>query len=177
MRAWVRSHPLPHGVPVSAASTPNPVLGEVPVVGSFAVAAQLRKTTAGTTARVIVALPEDVKITPAALVPALLSLGQQVLLDYRLSGHELPEVEVTAVERVETAPTTVTATGFTLGVINDLAARRSAIAVDSDLLLGNDGGVLLIAATLLAGAEHLLEAGDHSTDRPAPTRSRSHHRR
>lgn len=162
---------------MSAASTPNPVLGEVPVVGSFAVAAQLRKTTAGTTARVIVALPEDVKITPAALVPALLSLGQQVLLDYRLSGHELPEVEVTAVERVETAPTTVTATGFALGVINDLAARRSAIAVDSDLLLGNDGGVLLIAATLLAGAEHLLEAGDHSTDRPAPTRSRSHHRR
>ncbi|WP_152683248.1 hypothetical protein [Kocuria sp. SM24M-10] len=84
-------------------------------MGSFAVAAQLRKTTAGTTARITVALPEAVKITPAALMPALLNLSQQALLDYRLSGRELPEVEVTAVERVETAPTTGTATRFTLG--------------------------------------------------------------
>lgn len=162
---------------MSAAPTPAPTGDEVPVVGSFAVAAQLRMTTTGATARLSVALPDHVKIIPATLVPALLSLGQQVLIDYRLIGHELPEVEATAVERVETVPATATATGFTLGVINDLAAKRSAIAVDSDLLLGNDGGVLLIAATLLAGAEHLLETGDHPTDRPAPTRSRSHRRR
>jgi hypothetical protein len=162
---------------VSAATTPAPVGSDVPVVGSFAVAAQLRMTTTGTTARVSVALPEDVKATPATLVPALLSLGQQVLIDYRLSGSELPEVDVTAVERVETLPTTATATGFTLGVINDLTARRSTIAVDSDLLLGNDDGVLLIAATLLAGAEHLLDPADHPTDQCTSTRSRSHRSR
>lgn len=162
---------------VSAATTPAPLRDEVPVVGSFAVAAQLRMTTTGTTARLTVALPEELKLTPATLVPALLSLGQQVLIDYRLTERQLPEVEVTAVERVETVPTTATATGFTLGVINNLEAKRSTIAVDSDLLLGNDDGVLLIAATLLAGADHLLDTGDHPTDRPAPTRSRSSRRR
>lgn len=147
---------------MSAASTPAPVRDDVPIVGSFAVAAQLRMTTTGT------------------LVPALLSLGQQVLIDYRLTGHKLPEVEVTAVERVKTIPATATATGFALGVINDLPARRSAIAVDSDLLLGDDGGVLLIAATLLASADHLLETADHPAHPGAPgapTRSQSHRRR
>ena len=162
---------------MSTATTPTLVRDDVPVVGSFAVAAQLRMTTTGTTARLAIALPEDVKIPSTTLVPALLSLGQQVLIDYRLTGHELPEVEVTAVERVETVPATATATGFTLGIVNDLAARRSAIAVDSDLLMGNDGGVLLIAATLLAGAEHLLETADHPAHPGAPTRSQSHRRR
>ncbi|MFC4904636.1 hypothetical protein [Kocuria oceani] len=159
------------------AAIPAPIRDDDPVVGSFAVAAQLRMTTTGTTARLAVALPDHVHLTPATLVPALLSLGQQVLTDYRLTGHELPEVEVTAVERVQTVPATATATGFTLGVINDLEARRSTIAVDSDLLLGNDGGLLLIAATLLCGAEHLLDAGDHPADRPAPARKRSSRRR
>ncbi|MGQ1799008.1 hypothetical protein ACT4S5_17985 [Kocuria oceani] len=162
---------------MSAATTPAPIRDEVPVVDSFAVAAQLRMTTTGTSARLAIALPDHVKLTPATLVPALLSLGQQVLIDYHLTGSVLPEVEVTAVERVETVPATATATGFTLGVINDLAVRRSTIAVDSDLLLGNDGGLLLIAATLSAGAEHLLEAGDHPTDQRASHRSRSHRRR
>ncbi|WIG19366.1 hypothetical protein [Kocuria rosea] len=158
-------------------TTPAPEGDDVPVVGSFAVAAQLRMTTTDTTARLSVALPKDVKATPATLVSALLSLGQQVMVDYRLTESELPEVDVTAVERVETVPATATATGFTLGVINDLAARRSAIAVDSDLLLGNDDGVLLIAATLFAGAEHLLDARDHPTDPATPLRNRSQRRR
>lgn len=137
---------------VSAPTTEN-----TPVVESFAVAAQVRMTGAGTTARLIIALPEDVKVTPADMVPTMLTLGQRVLEEYRLTGQELPEVEVTAVERVETIPATAAATGFTVGVANDLQARTSSIVLDSDLLLGNDGGVLLAAATLLAGAAHLLD--------------------
>lgn len=156
---------------------PAPAQGEVPVVDSFAVAAQLRMTTTGTTARLMVALPEDVRVTPATLVPALLSLGRQVLVDYRLTAHELPEVQVTAVERVQTAPATARASGFTVGVTNDLAARRSSVVVDSDLLLGTDDGVALIAATLSAGAEHLMEAGDRPAHRPTAAKRRPQRRR
>ena len=60
------------------------------------------------------------KVTPADMVPTMLTLGQRVLEEYRLTGQELPEVEVTAVERVETIPATAAATGFTVGVANDL---------------------------------------------------------
>jgi hypothetical protein len=146
------------------------------MVDSFAVAAQLRMTSTGTTARLMVGLPAEVTVTPAVLVPALLSLGRQVLDDYRLTGHPLPEVQVTAVERVETIPAAARATGFTVGVTNDLAARRSSVVVDSDLLLGTDDGVALIAATLSAGAEHLLETGDHPAHRPTPAKRRSRRR-
>lgn len=158
-------------------ATPAPAVDDVPVVDSFAVAAQLRMTATGTRARLSVALPAETTLTPATLVPALLSLGQQVLVDYRLTGHEMPEVQVTAVERVETAPAATRATGFTVGVSNDLQARRSSIVVDSDLLLGNDACVLLIAATLFAGAEHLLEACDSPVDRHTPAQRRPPRRR
>ncbi|MGQ1840245.1 hypothetical protein ACT4S2_17555 [Kocuria turfanensis] len=144
-------------------------------MGSFALAAQLRMTAAGTTARLTVALPADVTVTAAALVPALLSLGQRILLDYRLTGHPLPEVDATAVERAENVP--ATATGFTLKVTNDLAAKHSSIVVDSDILLGNDGGILLIAATLFASADHLLETDDRPTERRAPAAGPSPRRR
>lgn len=162
---------------VTPPATPAPAVDDVPVVDSFAVAAQLRMTATGTRARLSVALPAETTLTPTALVPALLSLGQQVLTDYRLTGDELPEVEVTAVERVETVPATARETGFTVGVTNDLKARRSTLVVDSDLLLGNDGGVLLIAATLFAGAEHLIEARDSPADRHTPTQRRPPRRR
>ena len=49
--------------------------------------------------------------------------------------------------------------------------------MDSDLLLGNDGGVLLIAVTLLVGAEHLLNVADHLTDTATPPQNRSQHHR
>lgn len=68
-------------------------------------------------------------------------------------------------ERVATAPTSARTTGFTVRVTNDLTNRQSNISLDSDLL-DDDNGVLLIAATLLAGAEHLLEADGSATDRP-----------
>lgn len=148
------------------AAAPTSALEHLPVVDSFAVAAQIRMTAAGTRARLAVAVPQEAPVSPNALIAALLTLGQQVLEEHRLTGQPLPEVEVTAVERVETVPAAAAATGFTVGVTNDLAARRSTLVLDSDFLLGNDGGVLLAAATLLAGAEHLLD--------PAPV---SHSRR
>lgn len=148
-----------------SALAPAPAPENTPVVDSFAVAAQVRMNTAGTTARLLIALPEGVKITPAEMVPTMLTLGQRVLEEYRLTGQELPEVDVTAVERVEVIPATAAATGFTVGVTNDRASRSSSIVLDSDLLLGNDGGVLLAAATLLAGAAHLLDP------EPAPARN------
>ena len=109
---------------VTPPAAPAPAVDDVPVVDSFAVAARLRMSATGTRARLSVALPAEMTLTPATLVPALLSLGQQVLVDHRLTGHELPEVKVTAVERVETVPATARATGFTVGVTNDLKAKK-----------------------------------------------------
>ena len=136
---------------------PSLAVENVPVVDSFAVAAQIRMTTTGTRASLAVAVPQDAPVSPHTLISALLTLGRQVLEEYRLTGQQLPEVAVTAVERVETVPATAAAAGFTIGVTNDLEAQRSTLVLDSDFLLGNDGGVLLAAATLLAGAEHLLD--------------------
>lgn len=136
---------------------PTPAIDNVPVVDSCAVAAQIRMTAAGTRAHLAIAVPQEAELSPNALVSTLLTLGQQVLEAYRLTGQALPEVEVTGVQRVETVPATAAATGFTVGVTNDLEAQRSKLVLDSDFLLGNDGGVLLVAATLLAGAEYLLD--------------------
>lgn len=81
----------------------------------------------------------------------------------------------TGEEWAENVP--ATATGFTLKVTNDLAAKHSSIVVDSDFLLGKDGGILLIAATLFAGADHLLETGDRPTHRRTPAAGPSPRRR
>lgn len=62
------------------------------------------------------------------------------------------------------------------GVTNDRPARHSSLAMDSDLLLGNDDGVLLIAAILFAGADHLLEARD-APNQQTPAQRRPHRRR
>lgn len=131
----------------------------------------MRLTSASTRARLTVALPEDVQAPAATLVPALLSLGQQVLEEYRRTGQDLPAVEVTAVERAQTIPASAVATGFTVGVTNDFTAQRSALVLDSDYLLGHDGEVRLGAATLFAGAEHLRDP------EPAPARHPGRERR
>lgn len=155
-----------------------PAVGNTPVVDSFSIAAQVRMTSAGTRARLIVALPQDVLAPAATLVPALLSLGQQVLQQYRLIGQQLPEVEATAVERTETLPASAVATGFTVAVTNDRQAQRSTLVLDSDYLLGNEGGVLLVAATLFAGAEHLMDPEPFSARHPDRERPpTSQHRR
>lgn len=57
------------GIPMGTATMPAPDRDGVPVVGSFAVTAQLRMTAAGTTARLaVVSLSEDLKLTPATLL-------------------------------------------------------------------------------------------------------------
>ena len=99
---------------------PSLAVENVPVVDSFAVAAQIRMTTTGTRASLAVAVPQDAPVSPHTLISALLTLGRQVLEEYRLTGQQLPEVAVTAVERVETVPATAAAAGFTIGVTNDL---------------------------------------------------------
>ena len=162
-------------------AVPASALENVPVVDSFAVAAGIRMTTAGTRASLAIAVPDEAQFSTDTLICALLTLGQQVLEEYRLTDQELPEVEVTAVQRVATVPAAAASTGFTVGVTNDLAAKRSTLVLDSDFLLGNDGGVLLAAATLLAGAEYLLDpepAGpsshsgrQHQSDSPKRRRS------
>lgn len=149
-----------------------------PIVASFTVAGQIRMTTTGTTARLQLALPDDVTTTPAELVPALLTLGKRVLEERRLLGQELPEVEVTGIEQVDEVPSSARATGFTVAVTNDFGTRRSRIGVDSDLLMVNDGGALLVAATLIGAAEYLLAGGDSSArhvprERQPSTRRRS----
>jgi hypothetical protein len=84
-------------------------------------------TAAGTRARLAVAVPQEAPVNPHTLISALLTLGRQVLEEYRLTGQQLPEVEVTAVERAETVPATAATTGFTVGVTNDLEAKRSTL--------------------------------------------------
>ena len=87
-------------------------------------------TTAGTRASLAVAVPDEAPLSTDTLICALLTLGQQVLEEYRLTDQELPEVEVTAVERVATVPATAAATGFTVGITNDLTAKRSTFVLD-----------------------------------------------
>jgi hypothetical protein len=103
-----------------------------------------------------VALPEDVRAPAATRVAALLSLGQQGWAQHRLTGHQLPEVDVTAVEPAETMPASAAAADPTADLTARLTAQRSTVVLDSDYLRGNDGAVLLLAATVLAGAEHLM---------------------
>ena len=129
---------------------PSPAGGNVLDVVSFAVAVQIRMSAVGTRARLAVAVPQDAQFSPNTFISALLTLGWQVLEEARFTGLQRPEVEVTAVERVETVIATAAATGCTVGVINELKARRSTLVLNLVFLLGNDGGVLLAAATLLA---------------------------
>jgi hypothetical protein len=155
-----------------------PATHHAPVVESFALAAELRLGSAGTTARLQLALPEQVTATAAEVVPALLSMGRRVLEDRGLSGRALPEVEVTGIERVVGIPPRPEVSGFTATVTNDFTTRRSAVVLASDLLLGNDHGYLLAAAALFAGAEYLMEFGDRAPSqvasrRRSPTRRRT----
>jgi len=154
-----------------------PATHNVPVVESFSLGAALRLGSAGTTARLQLGLPDQVNTTAAELVPALLSMGLRVLEDRGLTGLTLPEVEVTGIERVLEIPVGIESTGFTATVTNDFTTRRSAAVLTSELLLGNDHGYLLAAATLFAGAEHLMECGASTPPQVAPRRRPTSRRR
>lgn len=142
-------------------NTTTEARGQLPVVGSFAITGRIDRTATGPAGRLTVLLPAATEVTAASVVAALLTTGHQVLDDHRLAHRPLPEVDVTAVDRAEKPPTTVLASGFTVHITNDLSTRRSDITVEADQLLGTGDGALLIAATLLAGAEHLLDHPDH----------------
>ena len=154
----VHAGSLPHE---AAPRTTTEARGQLPVVGSFAITGRIGRTATGPAGRLTVVLPAATEVTAASVVDALLTIGHQVLDDHRLTHRPLPEVDVTAVDRAEKPPTTALASGFTVHITNDLSTRRSDITVEAHHLLGTGDGALLIAATLLAGAEHLLDHPDH----------------
>lgn len=184
----VHLDPSPQGA--SSRDCPQPVLhggsprsittedaGELPVVGSFAITGRIHRTAVGTAGCLTVVLPMDINVVAAPVVNALLTAGHRLLEDRRLTHRPLPEVEVTTVDRAERPPSTSPATGFTVHVTNDLATRHSDITIDAHQLMSSEDGALLIAATLLAGADHLLDAPDHVLHyRTPPTRRPRSHR-
>ena len=131
-----------------------------PVVASFAITGRIRRTATGAAGQLTVVLPAATEVVADPVVDALLTAGHHVLGQHRLTGRRLPEVDVAAVDRSGKLPTTAPATGFVVHVTNDLTTCHSDITVEADQLLGTGDGALLIAATLLAGAEHLLDHRD-----------------
>lgn len=181
-------HPSPQGA--GSRACPQPALHEerprsitttegpeeLPVVGSFSVTGWVHRRAAGPAGRLAVVLPVDIDVAAAPVVNALLTAGHRLLEDHRLTHRLLPEVEVMTVDRAEKPPSTSAATGFIVHVTNDLATRHSDLTIEAHRLLGTEDGALLIAATLLAGADHLLENPDHTLHHrtPATRRPRSH---
>lgn len=144
--------------PTAAAATPsNRATERRPVIGSFTIAGQIDSTATGTTGHLALILPADLEVTAEPVIAALLTAGHRILNEHRLAHHPLPTVEVTVVDRAEKRPATLSGPGFTVHITNDLTTRHSEVTVEAPQLPSTEGRVLLIAATLLAGAEHLLE--------------------
>lgn len=132
-----------------------------PVVDRFAITGRLSHGGAPT-GRLSLVLPADTDVTVASVINVLLTTGHRILDGTPGPERGLPQVEITAVTRTEAAPTTIPATGFTVHITNDPATRHSDITIDPHQLPTPEYGRLLIAATLLGGAEHLLDDPDHS---------------
>ncbi len=166
--------------PPSAAAPATGTPEGLPVIGSFTIAGQIEGTATGTAGRLTLILPADLEVTVEPVVASLLTAGHQILDEHRLVQHRLPTVEVTAVDRAEEQPATLPASGFTVHITNDLATRHSEVTMDGPQLTGPEDGALLIAATLLAGAEYLLEDPTSSLgpliplDQPTPRPSTTH---
>ena len=176
-RSPARAQSFPQIADADSTTTPSPAPApapeELPVVGSFAITGRIRRTTTGATAGLTVILPADTPVTTTPVVAALLTTGHRILTEHDLTYQPLPEVEVTTVGRTAELPATTPATGFTVHVTNDPTSCSSEITVDAGQVLGSGDGVRLIAATLLAGAEHLLEDPDRPfCHRTTPTHQR-----
>lgn len=171
--ARAQSFPQSAGADSTTTPAPAPAPAQLPVVGSFAITGRIRRTTTGATASLTVILPADTDVSSTPVVAALLTTGHRILAEHDLTYQPLPEVEVTTVGRIAELPATTPGTGFTVHVTNNLSTCSSEITVDAQPLLGTGDGVQLIAATLLAGAEHLLEGPDH----PFRPRTTPSHRR
>ena len=131
----------------------------------LAITGRLRRDDNSTTGHLSLILPTDTDVTAASVINVLLTAGHRILNEHRLTDQPLPELEVTRVDRTETPPTNQ-ANGFTVWITNNLTARRSDITINPHQLPIPEDGPLLIAATLLAGAEHLLDTADPSFNRP-----------
>lgn len=149
------------GITTPGPDSPTAPAG-LPVVDRLAITGRLSRCSTSTTGRLSLVLPTDTNVTVASVIDVLLTAGHRILDDHRLTDHPLPEVDVTAVDRTGTKPTPTPATGFAVHITNDPAARRSDITIDTHRLPAPEDGPLLIATTLLAGAEHLLNDQDRS---------------
>lgn len=152
----------------TAGTDPALASAGLPIVDRLAITGRLRRDDNSTTGHLSLILPTDTDVTVASVINVLLTVGNRILNDHHLTDQPLPELKITLVDRTE-APPTNHANGFTVWITNNLATRRSDITLDTHQLPPSEHGPLLIAATLLAGAEHLLDTADPSFNRPNGT--------
>lgn len=168
---------LPQTIPPSTgthpAPCPNPLLpeplinttdtlnGQLPAVSSFTLNGHHHSTPTGTTAHLSLALPPATKVSTTAVIDVLLTIGHRLLHDHGLADHTLPDVDVTSVDRTNTPPRHHLGTTFTVHISNDLATYSSSITTNPGQPQVTSHQVLLIAATLLAGADQLLDHPHH----------------
>lgn len=131
--------------------------GQLPAVDSFTLTGHLDTTPTGATAHLSLTLPPAIHASTPAVIDALLTTGHQLLHDHGLTDHPLPEVDMMSVQCTRTPPSTHPDTTFTVHITNDLATGTSSITMNPQQPQTTPHQVLLITATLLAGAEHLLD--------------------
>lgn len=153
---WQAHAAQPSPTPVPATPTTE-VPERPPLIGSFAIVGRIDTTATGTTGRLTLILPADLDVTGEPVIAALLTAGHQILNEHHLAHHQLPAVEVIVVDRCAERPIALATPGFTVHITNDLTTRHSDMTIDSHQPPGTKGRDLLIAATLVAGGEHLLE--------------------
>jgi hypothetical protein len=149
------AQPLPYEAAAATANAPAPQ--DVPVVDSLAITGRIHTTPTGSVGNVGLVLPGDTEAPTPAVIAALLTAGHQILADHPRTDRPLPEVEITSVDRTGKPPPTTPAAGFTVHITNNRSMRHSDITLEAGQRLGAEERPLLIAATLLAGAEHLLD--------------------
>ncbi len=173
MRSSVRAQPCPPATAPNNTATHARVAvpDALPAVSAFAITGRLRERAKGVTGNLSLVLPADTEVSTAPVVAVLLTVGHRILEEHGLTRQPLPQVDVTAVDRAESPPTAAPETGFTVHVTNDLTTSCSGLTIDANPLLSTPDGTLLIVATLLAGADLLLEDPDRPFHQQAtPTR-------
>lgn len=162
-----RPEPSPYETPTHSTTTEG--LPEIPAVDSFAITGRTHRTVTGVTGHLTVVLPVNIEVAATPVVNALLTAGHRILHEHRLTHQPLPAIEVTGVDRAEKPSTPTPAHGFTVDVTNNLTTCHSHITIEAPSSMNTEEGALLIAATLLAGAEHLLERPDRTLHLRTPT--------
>lgn len=153
-----RPNPL---LPAPMINTTGTLDRQLPAMDSFALTGHHHATPTGATAHLTLTLPPATKVSTTAVIDALLTVGHRLLHDHGLADHTLPDVDVTSVDRTDTPPRHHLGTTFTVHITNDLATCTSSITTNPGQPQVSPHHVLLIAATLLAGADHLLDRPHH----------------